>query len=124
MTKPISKSTTWSPGSWRSRIIKQQPVYPDHEHLKDALHRLAKLPPLVTSWEIENLKCQLAEAADGRAFLLQGGDCSENLDDCEQYPENRLYFSFGETIKSVEDKLYEKDLILKYKYKENEQIEE
>ncbi len=83
VTKPISKSTTWSPGSWRSRIIKQQPVYPDHEHLKDALHRLAKLPPLVTSWEIENLKCQLAEAADGRAFLLQGGDCSENLDDCE-----------------------------------------
>jgi hypothetical protein len=48
----------------------------------------------------------------------------ENLDDYEQYPENRLYFSFGEPIKSVEDKLYEKDLILKYKFKTDEQIEE
>jgi len=44
---------------------------------------LTKLPPLVTSWEIESLKDQLAEAAEGKAFLLQGGDCSENLDDCE-----------------------------------------
>jgi 3-deoxy-7-phosphoheptulonate synthase len=40
------------------------------------------LPPLVTSWEIETLKSQLAEAARGEAFLLQGGDCSENLDEC------------------------------------------
>lgn len=48
----------------------------------------------------------------------------ENLDEYEQYPENRFYFSFGEPIKSVEDKLYEKDLILKYKIKTDEQIEE
>ena len=73
----------WSPSSWRKKIITQQPIYPDVEHLDDTLHRLAKLPPLVTSWEIESLKHQLAEAAEGRAFLLQGGDCSESLDDCE-----------------------------------------
>lgn len=73
----------WSPSSWRNKIITQQPVYPDLEHLDDTLRRLAKLPPLVTSWEIESLKHQLAEAAEGRAFLLQGGDCSESLDDCE-----------------------------------------
>ncbi len=44
---------------------------------------LAKLPPLVTSWEIETLKSQLAEAAMGKRFLLQGGDCAERFDDCE-----------------------------------------
>jgi 3-deoxy-7-phosphoheptulonate synthase len=76
-------STIWSPSSWRNKIITQQPVYPDVDHLKSTLQRLAKLPPLVTSWEIESLKSQLAEAAEGRAFLLQGGDCSESLEDCE-----------------------------------------
>jgi 3-deoxy-7-phosphoheptulonate synthase len=76
-------STNWTPQSWQSKIVKQQPVYPDQEHLKQTLERLAKLPPLVTSWEIESLKAQLAEAAEGKAFLLQGGDCSESLDDCE-----------------------------------------
>jgi len=76
-------STSWTPQTWQSKICKQQPQYPDHEHLNQVLARLAKLPPLVTSWEIENLKQQLAEAAAGRAFLLQGGDCSESLEDCE-----------------------------------------
>lgn len=47
------------------------------------VERLGKLPPLVTSWEVESLKSQLAEAAQGKRFLLQGGDCSENLDDCQ-----------------------------------------
>jgi 3-deoxy-7-phosphoheptulonate synthase len=51
--------------------------------LDAALGRLAKLPPLVTSWEIENLKQQLAAAVRGERFLLQGGDCSENFSDCE-----------------------------------------
>ena len=76
-------SNSWSPDSWRSKISTQQPVYPDAESLQNTLNRLAKLPPLVTSWEIENLKQQLAEAAEGQAFLLQGGDCSESLEDCE-----------------------------------------
>ena len=48
-----------------------------------ALKRLSALPPLVTSWEIEALKTQLAEAAAGRRFLLQGGDCAERFDECE-----------------------------------------
>jgi len=85
---PISQalrnmSKAWSPSSWRNKVTKQQPVYPDAEKLAESLQRLAKLPPLVTSWEIESLKDQIAEAAEGRAFLLQGGDCSESLDDCE-----------------------------------------
>ncbi len=76
-------SNSWSPSSWRKKIVTQQPIYPDLVHLEETLHRLAKLPPLVTSWEIENLKHQLGEASEGRAFLLQGGDCSESLEDCE-----------------------------------------
>ena len=48
-----------------------------------ALVELARLPPLVTSWEVETLKQQLAEASRGERFLLQGGDCSESFDDCQ-----------------------------------------
>jgi 3-deoxy-7-phosphoheptulonate synthase len=46
------------------------------------LRELSQLPPLVTSWEIERLKSQLAEAARGERFLLQGGDCAETFADC------------------------------------------
>ena len=73
----------WSPDSWQTKVAAQQPLYPDQSALASALDRLAKLPPLVTSWEIESLKASLAEAAEGKAFLLQAGDCSESLDDCE-----------------------------------------
>src|SRR5579859_5813014 len=73
----------WTPDSWKTRPAAQQPVYPDPAKLQRVLADLAKLPPLVTSWEIENLKQQLAEATRGEMFLLQGGDCSENFDDCE-----------------------------------------
>lgn len=73
----------WTPSSWQKKIVTQQPVYPDKVELDETLRRLAKLPPLVTSWEIENLKSQLAEAAAGKAFLIQAGDCSESLEDCE-----------------------------------------
>jgi 3-deoxy-7-phosphoheptulonate synthase len=73
----------WAPGSWQRKSAAQQPVYPDPKALQGVLAQLAKLPPLVTSWEIERLKQQLAEAARGERFLLQGGDCSESFDDCE-----------------------------------------
>ena len=75
--------TLWTPTSWQSKPASQQPVYPDGEALQRILAQLAKLPPLVTSWEIENLKQQLAEASRGERFLLQGGDCSESFEDCE-----------------------------------------
>lgn len=73
----------WTPDSWKSRPAAQQPVYPEPDRLQNVLKHLAKLPPLVTSWEIENLKHQLAEATRGERFLLQGGDCSEDFEDCE-----------------------------------------
>jgi 3-deoxy-7-phosphoheptulonate synthase len=83
VTESVSSQKPWAPDSWQTRPAAQQPVYPDLARLQRALAHLAKLPPLVTSWEIENLKQQLAAATSGDRFLLQGGDCSENFDDCE-----------------------------------------
>ncbi len=73
---------TWSPESWRSRTASQQPDYPDPEALAAAAGELSAMPGLVTPGEIEALKVQLAEAAQGRRFLLQGGDCAERFRDC------------------------------------------
>ncbi|KFN49693.1 class II 3-deoxy-7-phosphoheptulonate synthase [Arenimonas composti] len=73
----------WAPDSWRTRPATQQPVYPDAGALADVQQELRRLPPLVTSWEILVLKKQLAEAQEGRRFVLQGGDCAESFDDCE-----------------------------------------
>ncbi|MEM7234767.1 MAG: 3-deoxy-7-phosphoheptulonate synthase class II [Planctomycetota bacterium] len=75
-------SLDWSPRSWRERPVTQMPNYPDAHALSSALEELGALPPLVTSWEVESLREQLAEAARGDRFILQGGDCSENFDEC------------------------------------------
>jgi 3-deoxy-7-phosphoheptulonate synthase len=79
----LAPPASWTPASWRTRPAAQQPTYRDPAALQQVLGQLAKLPPLVTSWEIESLKAALAEAAEGRQFLLQGGDCAESFDDCE-----------------------------------------
>lgn len=73
----------WSPTSWQSKPSVQQPSYPDKAALDEVLKQLTRLPPLVTSWEVNALKKQLAEVARGNSFLLQGGDCSENFEDCK-----------------------------------------
>ena len=70
----------WTPSDWRAAPTSQQPVYQDPEALAKAVASLRRLPPLVTSWEIDRLKRQVAEAVDGRRFLLQGGDCAERFD--------------------------------------------
>ena len=86
MTDPnlqaVSLPQQWSAQSWRARTAVQMPKYPDSAELEAALAELRRLPPLVTSWEILSLKQQLAEAQDGRRFLLQGGDCAESFDEC------------------------------------------
>ena len=73
----------WSPCSWQAKVAAQQPAYPDDAALQATLTQLSRLPPLVTSWEVETLKSQIAEAQVGERFLLQGGDCSERFSDCE-----------------------------------------
>ncbi|HTQ80859.1 MAG TPA: 3-deoxy-7-phosphoheptulonate synthase class II, partial [Thermoanaerobaculia bacterium] len=79
---PVPKLPDWTPASWQNRPALQQPTYPHRERLEEALTELSSLPPLVTSWEVERLKSQLAEAARGERFLLQGGDCAESFADC------------------------------------------
>ncbi|HET6604361.1 MAG TPA: 3-deoxy-7-phosphoheptulonate synthase class II [Xanthomonadaceae bacterium] len=79
----VQQPEGWSPGSWREKPALQLPTYDDASALARALDILAALPPLVTSWEILALKRQLAEAQDGRRFVLQGGECAESFDDCE-----------------------------------------
>ena len=79
-------TTTWSPTSWQSRIAKQQASYGDPALLERVVDEIGRLPPLVTSWEVEKLRTKLARAARGEAFLLQGGDCAESFDDCRAEP--------------------------------------
>ena len=69
----------WSKTAWRSRPRIQMPEYPDAAALAAVESKLASYPPLVFAGETRKLKGQLAQAAEGRAFLLQGGDCAESF---------------------------------------------
>jgi len=71
--------STWSPSSWREKPILQQPTYPDKAKLESVLSELRNYPPLVFAGEARSLKEQLANVAQGKAFLLQGGDCAESF---------------------------------------------
>jgi len=70
---------TWSKTSWRDFSALQQPKWPDSAALDKVIEDLSSLPPLVFAGEIRSLKEMLAKAVTGDAFLLQGGDCSENF---------------------------------------------
>jgi len=74
--------TDWTPDSWQQKTVAQHVRYPDEAALARVLREMSTLPPLVTSWEVERLRGELAAAARGEAFVLQGGDCAENFDDC------------------------------------------
>ena len=73
----------WSPDSWKTKPLAQHVEYPDPAEYSAVLEQLSSLPPLVTSWEVETLKSHLADAAAGRRFLIQGGDCAERFEDCQ-----------------------------------------
>jgi len=72
----------WSKESWRQHTALQQPNWPDKDKLDEVLATIATLPPLVFAGEIRDLKRHLARASQGEAFLLQGGDCSEEFARC------------------------------------------
>ncbi|BGP22964.1 hypothetical protein JCM10295v2_001855 [Rhodotorula toruloides] len=102
MAVPVSPApqTPWSPQSWRSKPVGQTVTFPSpssssstqpapdpvlykkKQGLGDVVHRLETLPPIVSATEIERLKLNLANVANGKAFLLQGGDCAELFDYC------------------------------------------
>ena len=71
--------TNWTPDSWRKFPVVQVPDYADPQKLALVAKRLAGFPPLVFAGEARKLKRKLARVAEGRAFLLQGGDCAESF---------------------------------------------
>jgi len=78
-----TRSTTgfWSPSSWRTKVAKQIPVYPDEEALKATEVKLSKSAPLVFAGEVRELEKQLADCCMGNSFVLFGGDCAESFDE-------------------------------------------
>ena len=81
----------WKANSWRNYPVKHIPNYKDEKELNVVLNKLKNFPPLVFAGETRHLKDQLANVVDGKAFLLQGGDCAESF--AEFHPDNiRDYF--------------------------------
>jgi len=76
----------WTPDSWRNKPIQQMPDYPDAAQLAAVEGQLRNFPPLVFAGEARRLKDHLAKAAEGKAFVLQGGDCAESF--AEFHPNN------------------------------------
>ncbi|MFQ5534397.1 MAG: class II 3-deoxy-7-phosphoheptulonate synthase [Sphingomonadales bacterium] len=76
----------WKPESWRDRPARQMPVYADEALCGEVTEKLRSYPPLVFAGEATNLRRQLADVCEGRAFLLQGGDCAESF--AEFHPDN------------------------------------
>ena len=70
---------TWTPDSWRTKPVEQQPTYPDVDALAAVEKEISSSPPLVFAGEARRLRKQLGEVAGGHAFLLQGGDCAESF---------------------------------------------
>ncbi len=71
----------WSPDSWQRKTTLQQPTYRDPGALERAVLALSRLPPIVVSWEVDELQRQLAAAQRGETFILQGGHCAESIDE-------------------------------------------
>jgi len=71
----------WSVNSWRNYEAKHLPEYPDVKKLEKTEDQLRSYPPLVFAGEARDLKRTLAKVSEGKAFLLQGGDCAESSDD-------------------------------------------
>ncbi len=76
-------TTEWTKTSWRKFPALQQPNWPDQKVYDQVQAEIAELPPLVFAGEIRDLKAQLALAAEGNAFVLQGGDCAEEFAMCK-----------------------------------------
>lgn len=74
----MTTETAWTQTSWRARPIRQAPAYPDPAALAAVETRLRAYPPLVFAGEARRLKASLGLAAEGRAFVLLGGDCAES----------------------------------------------
>ncbi|GFE57337.1 class II 3-deoxy-7-phosphoheptulonate synthase [Geobacter sp. AOG1] len=72
----------WNKSAWRSYPARQQPNWPDRNAYEGVLSEMAELPPLVFAGEVRTLREQLAQAGEGKAFVLQCGDCAEDFSRC------------------------------------------
>ena len=92
MNNPNSprSNTDWNPQSWRDHVALQQPQWPDADTHRQVLDQLSALPPLVFAGEARELTEQLAAVSEGRAFLLQAGDCAESFDTSADSIRDRL----------------------------------
>lgn len=92
---------TWSPSSWRSFSILQQPVYTNKEELEIALNKIREFPPIVSKEEVDELAQKLKLVHEGKAFVIQCGDCAEPFDGCNSDVIERkavLYETLGKII--------------------------
>jgi 3-deoxy-7-phosphoheptulonate synthase len=74
-------SASWSPSSWRGFPALQQPDWPDQARLEEVRAEITRMPPLVFAGEARSLRDRLAEVVEGKAFVLQAGDCAESFHD-------------------------------------------
>lgn len=80
MSNPCDVKNSWHPKIWREKLAEQQPDWPNETEVQQVTKDLALLPPLVFAGEARNLTAALGRVAEGKAFLLQAGDCAESFD--------------------------------------------
>jgi len=78
----MKKQNKWTKSSWHAFPAQQQPVWPDARICEDTLKKIEHLPALVFAGESRSLKHELAEVLEGKAFVLQAGDCAEDFSRC------------------------------------------
>ena len=71
----------WSKFSWKNYSAQQQPDWPDNQYYKKIINEIKTYPPLIFSKESDILKKYLANASEGKNFIIQGGDCAETFTD-------------------------------------------
>ncbi len=74
-------TSAWKKSDWRSKERIQMPEFTDKAALNAVEDRLNRYPPLIFAGEARALKDKLAQVSEGKAFLLQGGDCAESFDE-------------------------------------------
>ena len=77
---------SWTPESWQKLTAEQQPDWGNNKEYTKVLSEISEYPPLVFAGEVRTLKQQLADAAQGNGFLIQGGDCAETFCDFRADP--------------------------------------
>lgn len=91
-----NQSTLWRPSSWKDFPIEQNPHYPDKCALEYFQNNIHNHPPLVLASEIRSFKNILSSVTEGKAFILQGGDCAESFNNCQSTVIRDFMFTFNQ----------------------------